>query len=111
MARFESLVGDGGLAQGFICADWEPRLIVDLLTKIGGHQRSDLVDRFIQMIPAEVIAAGCQAVGRFILEKKRIEEKAFTTEYYAQQDEFRSRMVVFARQNGVPNEAWYRERG
>ncbi len=107
MAWFDSLVGDGGLAQGFICADWEPRLVVDLLTKIGAHQRADLVDRFIQMIPTEVLEAGGQAIGRFIFETKRSEGEAFTTEYYAQQDEFRYRMVEFARQNHAPFEAWH----
>jgi hypothetical protein len=107
LAWFDSLVGDGGLAQGFICADWEPRLIVGLLTKIGANQRADLVDRFIQMIPAEAVAAGGQAIGRFIFESKRSEHEALTTKYYAQQDEFRCRMVEFARQNHAPEEAWH----
>ncbi len=110
LAWFDSLVCDGGLAQGFICDEWEPGLIVKLLTKIGAHQRADLVARFIQMIPTEVLEAGGQAIGRFIFESKRGEEDSLTTEYYAQQDEFRCRMVAFARQNGVPDKAWHYDR-
>jgi hypothetical protein len=110
LAWFDSLVCDGGLAQGLICADCEPGLIVELVTKIGAHQRADLVSRFIQMIPAEVLEAGGHAIGRFIFESQRCEEGSLTTEYYSQQDEFRSRMVEFARQNHAPEEAWHYER-
>lgn len=107
LAWFDSLVGDGGLAQGLICSDWEPGLIVDLLMKVGANQRAELVARFLQTIPTEVLEAGGQAVGQFIFESKRSEENVFTTAYYAQQDEFRCRMVEFARQNHAPEEAWH----
>lgn len=110
MAWFDSLVGDGGLAQGLICADWEPSLIVELLTNIGAQQRANLVARFIQMIPAEVLEAGGQAIGQFIFQSKRSEEGSLTTEYYVRQEEFRCRMVEFARQNHAPEEAWHYER-